>query len=128
MSDIRATNITWHEGHVKRQDRENLLSQKGVTIWFTGLSGSGKSTIAFTLEHAMVEGNGEVRAAGVAGAIRRSAQRGAQQRHLHCGEGAVRLTKVQRPGRAPVDGAAFLRGFALPAGQVLESGPCSAGN
>ena len=55
MTEIRATNITWHEGHVKREDRERLLGQKGATIWFTGLSGSGKSTIAFTLEHALVE-------------------------------------------------------------------------
>ena len=55
MTEIRATNITWHEGHVKRADREQLLRQKGATIWFTGLSGSGKSTIAFTLEHALVE-------------------------------------------------------------------------
>jgi adenylylsulfate kinase len=50
-----ATNITWHEGHVERKDRENLLKQKGVTVWFTGLSGSGKSTVAFTVEHALVE-------------------------------------------------------------------------
>jgi len=55
MTEIRATNITWHEGHVKREARERLLGQKGATIWFTGLSGSGKSTIAFTLEHALVE-------------------------------------------------------------------------
>ena len=55
MTDIKATNITWHEGHVGREDREKLLSQKGATIWFTGLSGSGKSTIAFTVEHALVE-------------------------------------------------------------------------
>lgn len=55
MIEIRATNITWHEGHVKREDREKLLGQNGATIWFTGLSGSGKSTIAFTLEHALVE-------------------------------------------------------------------------
>ncbi len=55
MTEVRATNITWHEGHVKREDRQNLLGQKGATIWFTGLSGSGKSTIAFTLEHALVE-------------------------------------------------------------------------
>ena len=55
MTEIRATNITWHEGHVKREDREKLLGQQGATIWFTGLSGSGKSTIAFTLEHALVE-------------------------------------------------------------------------
>lgn len=55
MTEIKATNITWHEGHVTREDRQKLLSQKGATIWFTGLSGSGKSTIAFTVEHALVQ-------------------------------------------------------------------------
>jgi adenylylsulfate kinase len=55
MTEMRATNITWHEGHVRRADREQMLAQKGATVWFTGLSGSGKSTIAFTLEHALVE-------------------------------------------------------------------------
>jgi adenylylsulfate kinase len=52
---VRATNITWHEGHVTREERARLLRQKGCTLWFTGLSGSGKSTIAFTLEHALVQ-------------------------------------------------------------------------
>lgn len=55
MTDVKATNITWHEGHVGREDRQKLLKQKGATIWFTGLSGSGKSTIAFTTEHALIE-------------------------------------------------------------------------
>jgi adenylylsulfate kinase len=55
MSEIKATNITWHEGHVTREERAGLLKQKGATLWFTGLSGSGKSTIAFTLEHALVQ-------------------------------------------------------------------------
>ena len=55
MTETRATNITWHEGHVTRDERANLLKQQGATIWFTGLSGSGKSTIAFTLEHALVQ-------------------------------------------------------------------------
>jgi len=54
-SETRATNITWHEGHVGRPEREKLLGQKGATLWFTGLSGSGKSTIAFTLEHVLVQ-------------------------------------------------------------------------
>jgi adenylylsulfate kinase len=54
MAEIKATNITWHEGHVTREERAGLLKQKGTTLWFTGLSGSGKSTIAFTLEHALV--------------------------------------------------------------------------
>ncbi|HOW71701.1 MAG TPA: adenylyl-sulfate kinase [Phycisphaerae bacterium] len=54
MTEIKATNITWHEGHVGREDRHKLLGQKGATIWFTGLSGCGKSTIAFTVEHALI--------------------------------------------------------------------------
>jgi len=54
MTQIKATNITWHEGHVARADREALLGQRGATVWFTGLSGSGKSTIAYTVEHALV--------------------------------------------------------------------------
>ena len=55
MAEIKATNITRHEGHVERSARFNMLKQTGCTIWFTGLSGSGKSTIAYTLEHALVE-------------------------------------------------------------------------
>src|SRR3954471_20438976 len=55
MTQNKATNITWHEGHVTREQRAQLLRQKGCTVWFTGLSGSGKSTMAFTLEHALVQ-------------------------------------------------------------------------
>src|SRR6266705_2417759 len=55
MTVVKATNITWHEGHVTPEERNRLLGQNGATIWFTGLSGSGKSTIAFTLEHALVQ-------------------------------------------------------------------------
>jgi len=45
-----ATNITFHEGSVNAEERVELLKQKGVTIWLTGLSASGKSTIACALE------------------------------------------------------------------------------
>jgi adenylylsulfate kinase len=55
MTGIRATNITRHEGHVSHDERNKLLMQQGCTLWFTGLSGSGKSTIAYTLEHALVQ-------------------------------------------------------------------------
>src|SRR5437763_5581702 len=55
MSEVRASNITWHEGHATRAERAALLRQRGATLWFTGLSGSGKSTTAFTLEHALVQ-------------------------------------------------------------------------
>ena len=50
MSIQKATNITWHEGHITKADRENVLNQRGVVLWFTGLSSSGKSTIARELE------------------------------------------------------------------------------
>ena len=53
--DIKASNISWHEGHVNRKAREILLKQRGCTIWMTGLSASGKSTLAFTLEHALAQ-------------------------------------------------------------------------
>lgn len=51
----KATNIKWHEGMVPRDNKEKLLNQKGCVLWFTGLSGSGKSTVACTLEHALHE-------------------------------------------------------------------------
>lgn len=50
MTIQKATNVHWHEGEVTRADRSKLLGQKGATLWFTGLSGSGKSTVAVALE------------------------------------------------------------------------------
>jgi len=44
-----ATNITWHPG-LTREERNSYLHQQGLTIWLTGLSASGKSTIATALE------------------------------------------------------------------------------
>lgn len=54
MAERKATNITWHEGNITREERWNALRCRGATIWFTGLSGSGKSTIACALEQALV--------------------------------------------------------------------------
>lgn len=48
-------NIHWHHGAINRNDREGLNRHKGVTIWLTGLSGSGKSTIAGALEERLFE-------------------------------------------------------------------------
>ncbi len=45
------TNVTWHERQVDRSSREALKGHKGCVIWFTGLSGSGKSTVANVLDH-----------------------------------------------------------------------------
>jgi adenylylsulfate kinase len=46
MTEQKATNITWHEHNVTPADLERLHGHKGATLWFTGLSASGKSTIA----------------------------------------------------------------------------------
>jgi len=43
-------NIVWHPHKVTKKDREKIKNQKGVVLWFTGLSGSGKSTIANEVE------------------------------------------------------------------------------
>jgi adenylylsulfate kinase len=55
MTEVKATNVHWHDGEVSREDRNALLNQKGATLWFTGLSGSGKSTVAVALEKALME-------------------------------------------------------------------------
>jgi adenylylsulfate kinase len=51
MAEQLATNVTWHDHSVARADREKIKGQKGVVIWFTGLSACGKSTIANTVDH-----------------------------------------------------------------------------
>ena len=50
MSNQKISNVYWDNGQISQVDRDNLIGQKGVTIWFTGLSGSGKSTISAALE------------------------------------------------------------------------------
>lgn len=46
-------NLTWHPSLIPREVFEQRLGQKGCVVWFTGLSGSGKSTIARSVEHAL---------------------------------------------------------------------------
>src|SRR5438552_15509325 len=55
MAEQKATNIVWHQGAVTRADREQMNTHKGATVWLTGLSGSGKSTIAVDLEKLLLE-------------------------------------------------------------------------
>jgi adenylylsulfate kinase len=54
VAEQKSDNISWHASQVERRDREALVGQRGVTIWLTGLSGSGKSTIAVAAERALV--------------------------------------------------------------------------
>ncbi|HEU0019730.1 MAG TPA: adenylyl-sulfate kinase [Thermoleophilaceae bacterium] len=51
----RSENVTWHAGAVTRADRERVTGGEGLTVWLTGLSGSGKSTIAVAVEAALLE-------------------------------------------------------------------------
>jgi adenylylsulfate kinase len=53
--EIKSKNIHWHHGKLIPEEREKKLGQKGAVIWFTGLSASGKSTVAREVELALVE-------------------------------------------------------------------------
>lgn len=48
-------NIVWHNSHITASDRQKLMKQKPLTIWLTGLSAAGKSTLAFALERILIE-------------------------------------------------------------------------
>ena len=51
----KESDIVWHNQTVTRQERENRLGQRAAVIWFTGLSGCGKSTIANELDRRLGE-------------------------------------------------------------------------
>ena len=51
MAEQKATNVTWHEHHVSKAEREKLNGHPGSVLWFTGLSACGKSTVANTVDH-----------------------------------------------------------------------------
>lgn len=55
MSGDRSPNVVWHASHIDRARRAEATGQRGATVWLTGLSGSGKSTVAVALERALVE-------------------------------------------------------------------------
>lgn len=50
---MKSTNVTWHDGAVNKDDRRKKFGQRSFVIWFTGLSGSGKSTVSVALEKAL---------------------------------------------------------------------------
>ena len=53
--DSKPADVVWHDGHVQTEDRRQLLGQRPITVWLTGLSASGKSTLAFALERHLVD-------------------------------------------------------------------------
>ena len=57
---IKSKHITWHESGISKEDREKQNEHKGVVIWLTGLSGSGKSTVAVELQAQLFEAGCQV--------------------------------------------------------------------
>ncbi len=55
MDSPKSQNITWHRPIITKEDKERLLGQKAFTLWFTGLSRSGKSTLAAEVEKRLYE-------------------------------------------------------------------------
>jgi bifunctional enzyme CysN/CysC len=55
MTESASPNVVWHPGAVARSDRYAATELGGATVWFTGLSGSGKSTIAVEVERRLLE-------------------------------------------------------------------------
>lgn len=55
MAIQKATNITWHEGHVTSEERRALTKNNPCVLWLTGLSACGKSTIAVALEQVLIQ-------------------------------------------------------------------------
>ncbi|UCH28246.1 MAG: adenylyl-sulfate kinase [Myxococcales bacterium] len=55
MSAPKGTNLTWHVGEVDKDARAAAHGHRGAVLWFTGLSGSGKSTIGHRVERMLVD-------------------------------------------------------------------------
>ena len=124
MTEPKATNIKWHDGLLRREHREELLGQRGCVVWFTGLSGSGKSTVARALEARLIqEGHfayvldgdnvryGLNRDLGFSAEDRKeNVRRCAEVAHLFADAGVVAITAFISPYRAERDLARELAG------------------
>jgi adenylylsulfate kinase len=54
MTEPKSDDITWHPANLTHDERERLIDQRGCVVWFTGFSGSGKSTIARKVEELLL--------------------------------------------------------------------------
>ncbi len=52
---VESDNLTWHESDVSDGDRTAVTGGPGCTVWITGLSGSGKSSIGMALESTLIK-------------------------------------------------------------------------
>ncbi|NNE75119.1 MAG: adenylyl-sulfate kinase [Acidimicrobiales bacterium] len=119
-------NTVWHPGHFSRADRYAALGAIGATVWFTGLSGSGKSTVAVEVERLLVESgqaayllDGDNLRQGLNGDLGFSAEdrdenvrRVAEVARLMADAGTVSLVPLVSPYRAARDRAREIHGIA----------------
>ena len=130
MAEQKATNVHWHEHSVSKADRCQLSGHKGAVLWFTGLSASGKSTVANTVDHKLhslgkrsfvldgdnirmgLNKNLSFSAEDRAENIRRIGELG----KLFASAGLITLTAFISPYRADRDAARAL----LPEGEFIE--------
>lgn len=126
--------VTWHPGHVARADRPSI----GATVWFTGLSGSGKSTVATAVERLLIIGgrpayvlDGDNLRLGLNGDLGFSAEdrsenvrRVGHVASLLADAGVVALVPLISPYRADRDRARALHGAAdIPFVEVFVDTP-----
>jgi adenylylsulfate kinase len=130
MSSPKAENLTWHVGEVDEAERARMHGHRGVALWMTGLSGSGKSTVAHRVERRLVERgvfayvldgdnvrHGLNRDLGFSPDDRKeNIRRIGEVARLFVDAGAVVLTAFVSPYREDRDGA---RGI-LPEGRFVE--------
>ncbi len=57
MVKEKDSNVHWHQGQITRTDRERSNGHRGLTLWFTGIPASGKSTLAVAVERALHKRN-----------------------------------------------------------------------
>src|SRR5262249_27415404 len=136
--EASSPNVVWHESEVPRAERWRAAGVRGATVWFTGLSGSGKSTIASGLAAALTERgilsytlDGDNLRHGLSGDLGSSAddrdehiRRVAHVASLFADAGVVTLVPVVSPYRAGRDRARALHDAAdLPFVEVFVDTP-----
>lgn len=115
-------NVVWHPGHLSQAERWAAIGHRGATVWFTGLSGSGKSTVATAVEKALLRAgrpcyvlDGDNIRMGLNGDLGFSAEdrnenvrRVAEVGRLFADAGVVALIPLVSPYRAARDNARAL--------------------
>jgi bifunctional enzyme CysN/CysC len=134
----KTANTVWHPSDVDRADRWKAVGGQGATVWLTGLSGSGKSTVAVQLERQLIEAgrpayllDGDNLRQGLNGDLGFSAEdrdenvrRVGHVARLFCDAGVVAIVPLISPYRAARDFARSLHDAAdLPFIEVFVDTP-----